>query len=48
VSLCPGTRLQNWTVIPVAARNEYMQALDKASVDYAVSAFTTLIKKMHE
>ncbi len=36
----------SWTVIPVEKRKEYMQALEKASVESDISDFTKLIASL--
>ncbi|WP_234645851.1 hypothetical protein [Dyadobacter sp. CY356] len=37
-----------WTVIPLEERNEYMQALEKASVDQDITDFARFIGKQVE
>ena len=36
----------NWTVIPVERRQEYMKALEKASVEGDISDFTKVIASL--
>lgn len=36
----------NWTIIPVERRNEYMKALEKASVENDISDFTKIIASL--
>ena len=36
-----------WTVIPVESRNEYMIALEKASVEQDILPFTEFIAKQY-
>jgi Fic family protein len=35
-----------WTIIPVEQRNEYLTALEKASVDQDISEFTKFLARL--